>query len=284
MCPTSPRAFNTARRAAISFEAAGVVRNLRIDGDAATGGVTGSDSEVAWGLMGAAAIKLADIATLSAVATYGDGVGRYIINGGFASAVAAGTAANPDLETIEAWGVAAALGLGVTETVTMNFVLGYFDQTRSDIIAGQIDDLTTVHAQHVVAAGGPLPDGCRRHVGATTTSQAPGRKMRCASSSAQNSTSRAWGRSRIRRCGRQKWNVVTLSYRRRRSFLVLPVVAVVMALAVSAAAAQTLDRVAESGTFKIGYREDARPFLVQGTGRTRRTALPSSCAARSQPT
>ncbi|MGI9414637.1 MAG: hypothetical protein ACR2PM_13260, partial [Hyphomicrobiales bacterium] len=128
------------------FEAAGVVRNLRIDGDAATGGVTGSDSEVAWGLMGAAAIKLADIATLSAVATYGDGVGRYIINGGFASAVAAGTAANPDLETIEAWGVAAALGLGVTETVTMNFVLGYFDQTRSDIIAGQIDDLTTVHA------------------------------------------------------------------------------------------------------------------------------------------
>ena len=41
--------------------------------------------------------------------------------------------------------MAAALGFAVTDTTTFNVVLGYFDQTNSDIVAGQIDDLTTVH-------------------------------------------------------------------------------------------------------------------------------------------
>ncbi len=127
------------------FEVSGVARSLRIDGDVAGGGVTGSDSTFAWGMMGAASINLADIATLTAVATYGDGIGRYTISGVFGSAVVAGTAASPNLQTIESWGVAAALGFGLTETTTMNVVLGHFDQTRNDIVAGQIDDLTTVH-------------------------------------------------------------------------------------------------------------------------------------------
>ena len=126
------------------FQISGVLRNLRIDGDLG-GGITGSDSEFAWGVLGAASLNLADIATLSAVATYGDGIGRYTISGAFGSALVTGTTANPNLQTIEAWSVAAALGFAVTDTTTFNVVLGYFDQTNSDIVAGQIDDLTTVH-------------------------------------------------------------------------------------------------------------------------------------------
>ena len=127
------------------FQLSGVLRNLRVDGDVAGGGITGSDSEIAWGLLGAASINLADIATLTAMATYGDGIGRYVINGGFSSALVNGTAANPTLDTIEIWSVAAALAIGVTDTTTMNFVVGYYDQDTGDSVAGQIDDLTTVH-------------------------------------------------------------------------------------------------------------------------------------------
>ena len=127
------------------FQLSGVLRNLRIDGDGTAGVVTGSDSEIAWGLLGAASLNLADIATLTAMATYGDGIGRYVINGGFASGIVNGTAANPDIDTIEVWSVVAALAIGVTDTTTMNVAVGYYDQANSDSVAGQIDDLTTVH-------------------------------------------------------------------------------------------------------------------------------------------
>ena len=128
------------------FEVAGVARNLRIDADTAAAGVTGSDSEFAWGLVGAAQFNLADVATLSAIATYGDGMGRYTRTGGNNSAVVTGTPASPNLQTIEAWGVSGWLGFGVTDTTTVNLVLSYFDQANSDIVAGQTDDLMTVHA------------------------------------------------------------------------------------------------------------------------------------------
>ena len=127
------------------FQLSGVLRNLRVDGDVAGGGVAGSDSEIAWGLLGAVSLNLADIATLTAMGTYGDGIGRYVINGGFASATINGSVANPTLDTIEIWSVAAALAIGVTDTTTMNFVVGYYDQDAGDSVATQIDDLTTVH-------------------------------------------------------------------------------------------------------------------------------------------
>ena len=57
------------------FQISGVLRNLRVDGDVAAAGITGSDSEIGWGILGAASVNLADIATLTALATYGDGTG-----------------------------------------------------------------------------------------------------------------------------------------------------------------------------------------------------------------
>ena len=133
------------------FQLSGVLRNLRVDGDVdgGAGTVTGSDSEIAWGLLGAASINLADIATLTAMATYGDGIGRYVINGGFASGVVGGTLADPDIDTIEIWSVVAALAIGVTDTTTFNVAVGYYDADAGDSIqsdAGTVpDDLTTVH-------------------------------------------------------------------------------------------------------------------------------------------
>ncbi|MGI9415162.1 MAG: porin, partial [Hyphomicrobiales bacterium] len=128
------------------FQLSGVLRNLRVDDDLAAGGITGSDSEIGWGLLGAASINLGDIATLTAMATYGDGIGSYVINGANASALVVGTAGNPDIDTIEIWSVVAALAIGMTDTTTFNVAVGFYDQKRSDSAAGQIDDLVTVHA------------------------------------------------------------------------------------------------------------------------------------------
>ena len=129
------------------FQLSGVLRNLRIDGDS-PGPVTGSDSELAWGLLGAASINLGDIATFTALGSYGDGIGRYVVGGGFSSAnvnLAGGGLANPDIETIEIWSVVAALAIGMTDTTTMNVAVGYYDQAAGDSLPGQTDDLTTVH-------------------------------------------------------------------------------------------------------------------------------------------
>jgi hypothetical protein len=127
------------------FQVSGVLRNLRVDGDLAAGGITGSDSELGYGILGAASINLADIATFTAMAGYGDGIGRYLINGGFAAGTVTGTAANPNINSIEAWSVVAALALGVTDTTTMNIAFGYYEADNGDILAGMIEDVTTVH-------------------------------------------------------------------------------------------------------------------------------------------
>jgi len=126
------------------FQVSGVLRNLRVDGDVA-GGLTGSDSELAWGVLGAASVNLADIATFTAMAGYGDGIGRYLINGGFSSGILTGTLANPNIQTIEAWSVVAALALGVTDTTTMNVAFGHFSNDKGDVVVGMIDDISTLH-------------------------------------------------------------------------------------------------------------------------------------------
>ena len=126
------------------FQVSGVLRNLRVDGDVA-GGLTGSDSELAYGVLGAASINLADIATFTAMAAYGDGIGRYLINGGFSSGILTGTLANPNISTIEAWSVVAALALGVTDTTTMNVAFGHFSNDKGDVVVGMIDDISTLH-------------------------------------------------------------------------------------------------------------------------------------------
>ncbi len=51
-----------------------------------------------------------------------------------------------------------------------------------------------------------------------------------------------------------------IAHRRPRGAWAVSAVVTALVLAVSPAAAQTLERVEASGVFKIGYREDARPF------------------------
>lgn len=128
------------------FQVSGVLRNLRIDQDATTV-FTGSDNELAWGILAAASVNLADIATLSSVFTYGEGIGRYSL-GLFAatSAVVTGTAANPNIQAIEQWSVTVALALGVTDTTTMNVAFSYADSKNGDILNGMVDEVMTIHA------------------------------------------------------------------------------------------------------------------------------------------
>jgi len=128
------------------FQVSGVIRNLRIDQDATTI-FTGSDNELAWGILVAAAINLADIATVTSTFAFGEGIGRYGLSH-FAdtSATVTGTVANPNINAIEQWAVSVAIALGVTDTTTLNVAFGYADNKNSDILVGQLDDVATLHA------------------------------------------------------------------------------------------------------------------------------------------
>ena len=132
------------------FQISGVLRNLRVDGDtidratATTNLTNGSDNEVAYGILAATAINLADMATLTGAFNYGDGIGRYLLPGNPGGNLN-GTGASPDIETIRAWAASVALALDVTETTTMNVALGYYDANTSDLISGQIENAATVH-------------------------------------------------------------------------------------------------------------------------------------------
>ena len=128
------------------FQVSGVLKNMRIDGDLSNGGITGSDSATGWGLLGAASFNLADIATLAAMATYGDGLGSYLVNGGFASATLKGTLADPKLKPVEVWSVVASLAMGVTDTTTLNVAVGHYNQSAGDSVWASVKDVTTVHA------------------------------------------------------------------------------------------------------------------------------------------
>ena len=132
------------------FQVSGVVRNLRVDGDsiaAATGATNltnATDNETAYGILAAAAINLADIATLTGTFNYGDGIGRYVL-GGNPDGNLTGTGANPDIRTIEAWSASVAIALGVTDTTTFNVAFGYYDANVNDLITGQVENSATVH-------------------------------------------------------------------------------------------------------------------------------------------
>jgi hypothetical protein len=136
-----------------TFHVSGVLRNLRVDGDSSTAAaVTGSDSEIAWGVIGAASVNLADIATLTGGIQYGEGLGRYISGGAFAGAVLNGTAANPNIRTVEQLGIWGALAFGLTDTTTANLVFGYYDANAGDLLAGGAknavlaDEQISIHA------------------------------------------------------------------------------------------------------------------------------------------
>ena len=83
---TLPHAFQYDAPGGHKFQVSGLIRNLRVDGDSIAG-ATGStnltnatDNETAYGILAAAAINLADIATLTGTFNYGDGIGRYLFS------------------------------------------------------------------------------------------------------------------------------------------------------------------------------------------------------------
>ena len=132
------------------FQVSGIIRNLRVD--AAGGGVgttasltTGTDNELAWGILGAASVNLADIATLTGTINYGEGLGSYLL-AGFVDGVILGTAASPNIRAIEELSASVAIALGVTDTTTVNVAFGYYDAKRGDILVGMLDEAATVHA------------------------------------------------------------------------------------------------------------------------------------------
>jgi hypothetical protein len=133
------------------FQVSGVIRNLRVDGDSIGGPVAtstnltnGTDNEIAYGILAAAAINLADIATLTATFNYGDGLGRYLLAGN-PDGNLLGTTAAPVIRSIEAWSASVAIALGVTDTTTLNVAFGYYDAKRSDLFPTQVDESATVH-------------------------------------------------------------------------------------------------------------------------------------------
>jgi hypothetical protein len=128
------------------FQVSGVVRNLRVDGDLsgpATATVTGSDSQLGWGIQADASINLADIATATVAATYGEGIGRYVVGGAFSPVL--GSAANPNIRAVETLGLVAALSFGLTDTTTANVAFGYVNNNDSDTIQGQVHEMYTIH-------------------------------------------------------------------------------------------------------------------------------------------
>jgi len=156
------------------FQLSGVLRNLRSDGDLAgpraTGGtdfdfgedgidIKNGDSQLGWGVLGAASINLGDVATLTGTLAYGDGIGRYLSNANGSDAIFTaglvdfgsdpdiGTIAefDGDLDAIRSLGASASLSVPVSETLTTNVAFGYYSQNSGDIIDGMIDDLITVH-------------------------------------------------------------------------------------------------------------------------------------------
>ena len=136
------------------FQISGVLRNLHIDGSRRSTRFTGNDSELAWALLAAASINLADIATVTATFAYGDGIGRYgLTHNANTAGVVTGTTANPNINTIEQWAVSVAIALGVTDTTTLNVAFGYADNKNSDLLrpnlatgVAMVDDVATVHA------------------------------------------------------------------------------------------------------------------------------------------
>lgn len=113
-----------------SASLSGVARQLEVDdgGDLSAG--PADDAVFGWGLLGAGVLNLGELSnlfgqdTVQANFTYGDGIGRYLINGFNADAR---LDADGSLDTIEAWGAATSYTHYWTDELRSNFVYGHYD-------------------------------------------------------------------------------------------------------------------------------------------------------------
>lgn len=121
---------------------AGVGRSLGAPG--------GGDDEFGYGLNLSGNASLWEGGKLLGSFTYGDGVGRYLINGFGQDAFVDATG---NLETVEAFGLMAGVNQKVTDTVTVGLVYGR-SQFEDSVRASDLDFVQTVHA---TALWSPIP-------------------------------------------------------------------------------------------------------------------------------
>ncbi len=121
----------------------GVLRELHVDRNA-PGGVT-NDSELGWGANVAVDLPLGDIFTLYGTGTYGDGIGRYILNGGNRTGVinAAG-----NIDTTEIYGFTVGASFQLSEASSINANYGY-ERHGNALAAGDTRSLQTIHATYL---------------------------------------------------------------------------------------------------------------------------------------
>ncbi|MFU8835066.1 DcaP family trimeric outer membrane transporter [Roseovarius autotrophicus] len=102
----------------------------------------GGDDEIGWGINLAAGTPLWEGGRLVGSFTYGDGVGRYIIDGpgqdGFIDQ-------NGNLDTIEAFGFGGQITHQLTEKVNLGLAYGYY-KVDDTFFATDTEELQTVHA------------------------------------------------------------------------------------------------------------------------------------------
>lgn len=105
-----------------SARAAGVARLLATD---TGGGAPTDEEELGWGIFAGAVIPTFGDDTLQLNFTYGDGVGRYLINGFGQDAFVDPTTGS--LDAIEAWGAAVGYTHHWTDTLRSNLVYGHYE-------------------------------------------------------------------------------------------------------------------------------------------------------------
>lgn len=121
-----------------NFKAAALGRLLETD---TGGGAPADDSEFAWGLFAGAVIPTFGDDSLQVNFTYGDGIGRYLING-FAND--AFIDASGDIETIEQYGLAVGYTHHWSDTLYSNAVYGR-EEFLDTFSAGDTEVLQTIH-------------------------------------------------------------------------------------------------------------------------------------------
>lgn len=133
----------------LSLSASGVARLLDVDdGDDPAAAIPADDEELGWGVLAAGVLNVGKFVTflgddsVQANFTYGDGVGRYIINGFNEDAH---LDANGNFDTIKSWGVAAAYTHYWSDSLRSNFVYGHYE-VDDTFAPDATESLDSIHA------------------------------------------------------------------------------------------------------------------------------------------
>jgi len=126
-----------------AYEFAAVARELGVQADTdGDGDLDIDDTENGTGFMAAGGWDIGDSVYLYAHYNFGDGIGRYIING-FQNDLFVD--ANGNIDTVESSGGNIGITFDVADQDTINLVYGFFENDSPDESNG-IDELTSVHA------------------------------------------------------------------------------------------------------------------------------------------